>query len=66
MKQNKTVGRLLIICGCILALLGIILFFVKKHAIVSFMSFPLILLGVFIWLNAENKSSSPANELKDT
>lgn len=64
MKKNKTIGKILIICGCTLSLIGIILFFNKKHSIVSIMSLPIIFLGIFIWLNSEKTSSATA--LKDS
>jgi len=61
MKRNKIVGKALIVTGSILSILGIIIIFVKGNSTVTFMSLPVLLLGIFIWYNS-NKNSLAKNK----
>jgi len=56
MKRNKIVGKALIVTGCVLSILGIIIIFVKGNSTVTFMSLPVLFLGIFIWNNSNKKS----------
>ena len=56
MKRNKIVGKAFIVTGCVLSILGIIIIFVKGNSTVTFMSLPVLFLGIFIWYNSNKKS----------
>ena len=51
MKWNKIVGKSLIITGSFLSILGITILIAKGNSMVTFMSLPIVFLGIFIWYN---------------
>jgi hypothetical protein len=53
MKGKKMTGKLLIITGSILGALGVILILVKKGSIVTFMSLPVLIMGIIMSHNAK-------------
>ena len=53
MKRNNITGRILIICGSVLSILGVILFMIKGSSIVSIMSMPVLLIGIIIWYKSK-------------
>lgn len=61
MKQSNIIGRILIIGGSVLCVLGSILFFAKDSLIVSIMSLPVLFAGMIIWYNSK-KTSLAKNE----
>ena len=63
MKKTKKTGQILMICGSMLSILGIIILLAKGTSTVSFMSLPVIFFGILIWINAEKDPS--AKEVKD-
>ena len=63
MKWNKIVGKSLIVTGSFLSILGITIIVVKGNSLVSFMSLPIILLGILIW---HNTGKNPSAEKGDS
>ena len=61
MKWNKIVGKSLIVTGSVLSILGIIIIFVKGNSMVTFMSLPVLFLGILIWYDS-NKNSLAKNK----
>jgi len=62
MKRNRTIGKILIICGSVLSIIGITLLLTKGSSTVSFMSLPIIFLGIVIWHNAAKISAAPGKD----
>ncbi len=56
MKRNNIIGKILIISGSVLCVLGTILFFVKGTSIVSIMSLLVLFIGMIIWYNSKKTS----------
>jgi hypothetical protein len=65
MKRNRTIGKILIICGSVLSIIGITLLLAKGSSTVLFMSLPIIFLGSIIGHNAENISTATEDGLDD-
>ena len=65
MKRNRVIGKILIACGSVLSVLGIIIFFVKDSSIVSVMSLPVLFIGIIIWYNSK-KTSLVKNDTRGT
>jgi len=62
MKRNKIVGKSLIITGSVLSILGIMIIFAKGNSTVTFMSLPVLFLGILIWYNSNKNSLSKNND----
>lgn len=58
MKGNKMIGKLFVITGFMLAVVGVILVLVKEGSIVTFMSLPVLFMGIVMSHNA--KKDPPA------
>lgn len=58
MKRNKLIGKLLIITGAILCVLGVVLILVKETSIVTFMSLPILFIGIVISHNSKKDPSA--------
>jgi len=62
MKRNKIMGKSLIVTGSVLSILGIIIIFVKGNSTVTFMSLPVLFLGILIWYNSNKNSLAKNND----
>jgi hypothetical protein len=62
MKWNKIVGKSLIVSGSVLSILGIIIIFAKGNSTVTFMSLPVLFLGILIWYNTNRNSLAKNND----
>jgi len=56
------VGKSLIITGSVLSILGIMIIFAKGNSTVTFMSLPVLFLGILIWYNSNKNSLSKNND----
>jgi hypothetical protein len=65
MNRNRTFGKILIICGSVLTIIGITLLLAKGSSRVLFMSLAIIFPGMIIWHNTEKVSSGPEKGLND-
>lgn len=65
MNRNRTFGKILIICGSVLTIIGITLLLAKGSSRVLFMSLAIIFLGMIIWHNTEKVSSGTEEGLND-
>jgi len=55
-------GKSLIVTGSVLSILGIIIIFVKGNSTVTFMSLPVLFLGILIWYNSNKNSLAKNND----
>jgi hypothetical protein len=66
MTKDHMIGKLLAVTGSLLAVIGVVLLIVKDSLIVTFMSLPLILIGIVISHNPKKDPPPTKGQLEDS